>query len=229
MVTLYAVVHGAVFERFAEQLREDAARWFLPGESEFLVLPGRPGPRDPNDPHWSHVSATRYRVLLDHLPYVRGEHVFQIDADSRIVGEVGAEILANGVTVTTHPGIPPGSTLEVDRVNWPYERRPESSAYVPLDQGRQYHPGAFVGGERGAFLELAAYVADAVEQDITRGIHARWYEESHLNRYLIDNPPALVLDKRYCWWDKQWGNDPAALGARIVHIDKTAEEFDTRA
>ena len=75
MVTLYCVVHGPAYERYAEQLRLDVARWFMPGEDElqFLTLPGRPGPRGHN---WPYVSATRYRVLLDHLDRVRGDHVF---------------------------------------------------------------------------------------------------------------------------------------------------------
>lgn len=221
MVTLYCVVHGRAYERYANDLAADAERFFLPGESEFVLLPGRPGPRGDN---WPYVSATRYRVLLDHFEFIRGDWIFQIDADSRIVNPVGSEILADGVTVTTHPGFPPDSPVNLH----PYERRSSSTAYVPYGQGRQYHPGAFVGGSRAAFLELASYVADAVDADIARGVHAVWYEESHLNRYLLDHPPALVLDRRYCWWDRQWGDDPAGQGARIVHLDKTAEEFAAR-
>jgi len=32
--------------------------------------------------------------------------------------------------------------------------------------------------------------------DQEHGIAAAWYEESYLNRYLLDVPPALVLDRR---------------------------------
>lgn len=221
MVTLYCVVHGAAYQRYADQLRPDVFEHFLPGESEFYVLPGRPGPQGHN---WPYVSATRYRVALDHWELFTGDHVFQIDADSRIVGPVGAEILCDGITVTTHPGFPPDVSPDV----CPYERRPGSTARVPYGEGRQYHPGAFVGGSRDAFHRLASYVADAVDRDIQRGVHAVWYEESHLNRYLVDHPPQLVLDRRYCWWDRQWGDDPAGQGARIVHLDKTQAEFDAR-
>jgi hypothetical protein len=30
------------------------------------------------------------------------------------------------------------------------------------------------------------------------GIVARWHDESHWNRYLIDHPPSLVLSPSYC-------------------------------
>lgn len=222
MVTLYCVVHGAAYERYAAQLLEDVRRHFRPAENvEWVVLPGKP---EPNGDGWPSVSATRYRVALEHWPLLRGDHIFQIDADMRIVGDVGSEILADGITVTVHPGLYPG----VPRENWPYERRPESTAYVPAGQGVSYHPGAFVGGRRAEFLALAHYVAKAVDDDIARGVHAIWYEESHLNRYLLDHPPALVLDKRYCWWDQQWGPNPAGQGAKVVHLDKTHEEFQAR-
>lgn len=220
-VTLYLVVHGEAYERYAQQLLKDAAKHFLPGESETVVLPGRPGA---NGDNWPHVSATRYRVALDNLDKLRGDWIFQIDADCRILNPVGDEILADGVTVTTHPGFPPGT----DPDECPYERREESTAYVPFGAGGRYHPGAFVGGTRKAFTELAGYLADAVDRDIRNGVHAVWYEESHLNRYLLDHPPALILDKRYCWWAYQWGPDPARQGARIMHLDKTPAEFASR-
>ncbi len=219
--TLYTVVHGEAYERYAAQLEEDAAQYFLPGRSEFVVLPGITGP---GSSAWPHVSATRYRAALNHLDQLKGEWIFQIDADTRILNPAGEEILGDGLTVTTHPGYPPGTPVD----EHPYERRETSTAYVPLGKGRQYHPGAFVGGKRAAFLHLAHYLADAVDLDIRNGIHAVWYEESHLNRYLIDHPPAVILDKRYCWWDHNWGPDPAKQGAIVMHLDKHPDVFAAR-
>ena len=34
---------------------------------------------------------------------------------------------------------------------------------------------------------------DAIDEDAEHGITARWHDESHWNRYLIDNPPDVVL------------------------------------
>lgn len=221
-VTLYTVVHGSAYERYAADLMADAFKFFHPtGNVRMVKLRGRPGPRGDN---WPYVSATRYRVALDNFDALDADYIFQVDADCRIVNPIGPEILAAGVTVTTHPGFPPPCPVDLH----PYERRESSTAYVPYGEGAQYHPGAFVGGERSAFLALAHYVAASVDYDIARDVHAIWYEESHLNRYLIDHPPALVLDRRYCWWDKQWGDDPAAMDARIVHLDKTQAEFEAR-
>ncbi len=180
-------------------------------------MPGRvsDGGRD-----WSYTSSTRYRVALDHLDQLHGDYIFQSDVDMRIVGPVGREILADGLTVTTHPGHPP--TDHPDTL--PYERRGTSRACVPLGQGATYHPGAFVGGRRAEFLAMAEYLADAIDADVEEGVRAVWYEESYLNRYLIHHPPALVLDHRYCGWEDHTVT-PETL---IYHRNKTAEEFDAR-
>jgi hypothetical protein len=209
-VTLACVVSGPVFERYAAVLQEDAARNFLPGRSEFVILPGLTG--------WPQASSQRRQVLLDHWDKLAGEHVFLIDADMRIPGVVGGEILADGIVVTTHPGFPEGSNPD----ECPFCRDDASLAYVPKGAGGRYFPGAFHGGERDAFRELCEVTTAWTTADLDRGVHPEWYDESYLNRYLIDSPPALVLDRRYCWWE-YWGPSPEA---RITHLDKTAEEFE---
>ena len=214
LVTLYCVVHGPVYERYASVLIPQAQELFLPGQAQIVVLPGNGG--------WPHGSASRYQVCLDHQDQLEGEWLFQIDADMLIEQTIGEEILADGLTVTIHPGYPEARFPE----SFPYDRNPRSHAYVPFEHGTQYHPGAFVGGRRDAFLAMCATTMGWYEKDRVSGYVPQWYEESYLNRYLIDNPPALILPREYCWWADQWG--PRQGLAKIVHLDKTAEEFELR-
>lgn len=210
LVSLVCVVRGPIFERYARALRADVEARFLPGECEWAQLEGRAG--------WPDASSRRYEVILEHWSELGGEWVFLIDADSRVQGAVGREILADGLTVTTHPGFPPDTPAD----GCPYSRDPASLAYVPPGHGRQYHPGAFVGGSREAFGALAGTLTRWADDDRSRGVAPVWYDESYLNKYLLEvEPPALVLDRRYCWW-QHWGLSEEAL---IVHLDKTSEEF----
>jgi hypothetical protein len=210
VVSLVCIVHGDIYERYAADLLRDAQTNFLPGKSEIKQLPGRAG--------WPYGSASRYGVLLEHFDRLHGDHIFLIDADMRMPGMIGEEILCDGITVTTHPGVHPDS----DPRGWPYERNPASSAYVePGREGRQYFPGCFVGGTRAAFHELAVAIDAAVEDDFVRGVPAVWYEESHLNRRYIDHPPSLILDHRYCGWGLN-------SGGLLEHLNKTTEEFENR-
>jgi histo-blood group ABO system transferase len=33
-----------------------------------------------------------------------------------------------------------------------------------------------------------------IEEDLRNGIIAVWHDESHINRFLLDNPPSLILE-----------------------------------
>lgn len=210
LASLVCVVHGPVFARYAAQLAKDVSQhWF--GGSELIVLPAVQG--------WPQASSERRRVVLEWRHEIKGEHIFLIDADMRILKPVSAEILADGLTVTTHPGHQPGNDGDLA----PFCRDPASRAYVPLGTAGRYYPGAFHGGPRDAFLDLCDVTSKWTTIDLLQGIHPVWYDESYLNRYLLDNPPALELDRRYCWWHNQWGPDDDAI---IMHLDKTVEEFE---
>jgi len=237
LVTLYMVVAGPIYERYSRVLLDDARERFLPGRCELVVLPGlrRPAGRE-SPPLWSHISATRYQMAVEHQEILRGEYVFQIDADMRIVADVGEEILCDGITTSIHPGV----ATDLDPARWPYERNPLSAACVPYgEEGPQYHPGCFIGGKRDVFFDLAAEISTRVSRDLAAGIFPAWYEESHLNRLFVDQPATLVLPREYCWW-AHWTPMPgvtdtyeqarlwAAAGAKLVHLDKTGEEFEAR-
>ena len=63
-----------------------------------------------------------------------------MDVDMRIVDKVGDEILGD-LVATQHPGMWFKGPDECT-----YERRPESTAYVPFGDGEKYYAGGFNGG-----------------------------------------------------------------------------------
>lgn len=218
-VTLAVVVHGKVFEDYAVRMLASAQEHFRPADDVQLIwLHGENG-------KWPHQSASRYRILCENARLFRGEHLYLIDADMRFEATVGPEILSDGIVVTTHPGHPdPG------QADAPWEKNTDSRAYTPPEQRRQYHPGAFVGGRREEFLALCRWIAAAVEEDTSQDIFPQWYDEAYLNRYLATRMPDKVLPGDYCYWD-YWGDSGGPNGAftrKIVHLDKTTEEFEWR-
>ena len=187
-VCLVAVVHGEEYERYAERLFESARDWFRPtSRVELLVLPARPG--------WPDATLYRHHVLLEHRDLLRHDFVYLADADMRFESTVGPEILAP-LVATRHPGY-----VTCPRRDLPYERRPESAAFIPSDGGSIYCAGAFVGGLRDAFLDLSSRIAAGVDRDDTNGVVARWHDESHLNRCLVDTPAFRYLSPAYCYPD----------------------------
>lgn len=219
-VTLAVVVHGKVFEDYAVRMLASAQEHFRPADDVQLIwLHGEDGT-------WPHQSACRHRILCDNAHLYRGDHLYLIDADMRFEAGVGPEILSDGIVVTTHPGHPdPG------QADAPWEQNTASTAYVPSNRRLQYHPGAFVGAPRETMLELADAIAARYEIDAQGGYIARWYDESYLNASLAHRMrPKLVLPGDYCYWD-YWGDSGGPGGnltRKIVHLDKTTEEFAWR-
>jgi hypothetical protein len=213
-VCLIAVVNGSSYERYAERLFESARRLFRPTDDvEFLTLPGAPG--------WPAATLYRHHVLAHHLPELRHDFVFLVDADMLVEAPIGPEILAP-LVATRHPGF-----VRTERGELPYERRPESSARVADDEGVAYYAGGFVGGAREQLLELSQRIAASVDRDEARGVVARWHDESHLNRCLIDTPPFLTLSPAYCYPDddagyrQEWRERYPRL---LVAVDKPERE-----
>jgi hypothetical protein len=213
-VCLATVAVGAAYERYAGGMEESAREFFRPSEEvSFVCLPGTPG--------WPAATLYRYHAILEaaRRGWLDADYVFLIDADMLFENPVGEEILAATVA-TVHPGYVGRSREEL-----PYERRTFSTAAIALSEGETYFAGGFVGGERTAFLSLAAHIVEAIEEDTRRGITAVWHDESHLNRALIYFPPALALSPSYCYPDDAsryiW---PEPYERRIVALDKTPAE-----
>lgn len=207
-VCLVTVVSGEVYERYAQGLRESAVE-HLKLEGDVALLEGRPG--------WPAATLYRYHAILNwHCQY---DHIFLCDADMRFEADVSEEILGE-IVATQHPGY-------VERKDFPYEDRPESTAFVA--SGDTYYAGGFVGGEREAFLHLAQRIVSAIDEDDANGILARWHDESHLNRVLVDSPPTLTLTPSYCYPDDAAGYPWLRRHERkLVALDKSPVERNGR-
>lgn len=144
---------------------------------------------------WPMTTLLRFRMFLDHRQDIeKMDYLFYCDADMRFVDKVGEEVL--GTTVgTIHPLRYDTPLGMVDC----YENRPESKAYLPPEQGQRYYMAAFFGGRTENFIDIATELAECIDTDLSRGIIAKWHDESHLNRYFADHPPSVELPPSYCY------------------------------
>ncbi len=142
---------------------------------------------------WPLTTLLRYRFFLGRADELAGlDYLLYLDADMLLVDRVGAEILDERVCVR-HPGY-----YASPRAAFTYETDPRSRAYIPPHLGAVYFAGGVQGGRANPFLRMAQEIDAAVCEDLSRNIVARWHDESHLNRFLIDHPPSRVLDPGYC-------------------------------
>ncbi len=158
---------------------------------------------------WPYPTLLRYTLFLQQEEYLRKfDYLFYIDIDMLIVGDIGEEILGDGLTGAQHPmyALRPG-------LYFPLEPNPDSTAYIPVP--KHYFAGGFQGGKTADFLEAMKVMKRNIDADFVRNYIARWNDESHWNRYLFDHPPAVVLSPSYVYPDslieeyykKIWGRD----------------------
>lgn len=140
------------------------------------------------------------------------DYLFACDADMLFVADVGDEILSKRVA-TQHPGFVGhrGS----------YESDPSSLACINSWEGKQYFAGGFYGGSSQEVLNIAKICSEAIDADLERGIIAIWHDESHWNRYCVDNPPTLILSPSYCY-PESWS---LPYVKRLLALDKNHKEM----
>jgi hypothetical protein len=96
-----------------------------------------------------------------------------------------------GLTAVIHPNF-----FGRDNRSFVYERNPASTAYIPYGQGAYYYMGGINGGTTQEYLQMVRTLACNIRTDLSNGIIASVYDESHLNNYLL-NKQVKVLEPSY--------------------------------
>lgn len=162
---------------------------------------------------WPWMTLGRYKIFSDNYKKLSGlDYLYYCDADMLFVNMVGDEILSSRVA-TQHPGyFGKRGTPEIN---------PLSLACVFPYEDMQYFAGGFNGGTSEEYLKMANKISTDIETDYSRGIIAVWHDESHMNRYFIDNKPTLILSPSYCYGESM--NIP--FDKKILALDKNHTEI----
>jgi len=170
---------------------------------------------------WPIPTLKRYHYFLKEKDYIsQFDYCFYMDVDMRIENKVGNEILG-GLVATQHP-----YQTFYPKEQRSYERNPKSLAYVAQgEEGDNYYAGGFNGGSTERFLEMSEVIAKRVDEDLKNEVIALWHDESHMNRYLIDNPPTLSLTPSYCFAEEQLNNPQYPYEPKIIALKKNHSEL----
>ncbi|MDR2971816.1 MAG: hypothetical protein LBU83_07820 [Bacteroidales bacterium] len=138
---------------------------------------------------WPYDSLMRFEMFLEKREEIlECNYAFFFNANMKFhnptdLSEIAPQEWHDGLVAGAHPAV-----LSYDFVRNPdehcYERRPESTAYVPFGSGKHYVCGAFNGGTSEAFMKMCATLAKNVQKDLDNGIIACVDDESHLNAYM---------------------------------------------
>lgn len=222
------IVATGKYISFVPPLIDSARKYFCPDHhvTYFVFTDGQLPPADDTVvlehqkmgwPYDTMMRCFAYDYYADYFADM--DYLFACDADMLFVDYMRDEILGDRVG-TIHPGF--------FGKHGTYETRPECTAYVAPGEGSYYFAGGFHGGTREEFLKLARTMKQNIEQDAQCNIIAVWHDESHLNRYFIDNVPTIVLTPAYCYPGhlgkaRAWGI--AFLTPKLLALEKDHAAF----
>ena len=209
------------YDEYANRLIDSAEKYFLIDHNVtyFVFSDGKINKKD-NVVHidqkrlgWPLDTLKRFHVYQKNKELFKDyEYIFALDADMLFVDDVGSEILSKRVA-TRHPGF-------LDK-RGSYETNKKSKACVNKKEGNYYFAGGFYGGESNEFFKLLSNVIKNIDDDLMKDFIAVWHDESHLNRYFIDNKPTLMLSPSYCY-PESW---KLKFKKKILALDKNHSEM----
>lgn len=173
----------------------------------------------------------RYHTFLKAEHELRQwDHIFYVDADMKFVAPIkNEEVVSDGITATLHPGFVFERTFQdttISTFGTPERSNIQSKAYIPEGANNKYFCGGFNGGTTGAYLEMARTIKASIEAD--RHIFGLqyapiWHDESYMNRYLYDNPPAKIISPSYCYpegYQGEFGWLPEQYEPKLLALNK---------
>ena len=113
------------------------------------------------------------------------DYSFYLDADSLVIDEISPNDILSDIIGALHPHL--GNNEGTP------ERNPNSTAYIKPGESSNYFCGGFFGGKSDEFLKISKVIESNINEDLSNNIVAIWHDESHLNKYFLNNPPTLIL------------------------------------
>jgi hypothetical protein len=212
--------------QYAENLLESMNKYAFPNTQDevdlfvFTNIPelfkNRFGRVNPIGVHITHVpfpliSLLRYNYYSNCEVLQNYDYIYHIDCDMIMQKGIGEEILGYRICVS-HPAM---ASFD-NNLKFPYDRNMSGNAGVNFGDGDHYYQNCFQGGEGKEFLNMCKYLRDQIEEDLRKNYIALWHDESYMNKYMVSNPPSLILPPTYAQ-PESW---PSFGPTKILHIDK---------
>ena len=129
------------------------------------------------------------------------DYIFFANANAKFVKKLSIDIInfKKDYIVAEHPGY--HFAAKEDK---PFERRIESKAFTPYDDGRYYVQGAFYGGKASSFLKMTKELDKLTKIDLNHDIVAVWHDESFLNMFVAKNIEKVqILGWQYLFFEER--------------------------
>ena len=160
---------------------------------------------------WPFTTLKRFHYFIKGKDLIgKSDYSFYIDADSLFIGKISEDFLPErGMMGTIHPCLSSG--------NGTPERNPSSKAFISPSENNRYFCGGFFGGDSESFLNMSEKIASNIDEDLSNNIIAVWHDESHINRFFLDNPPSKILEPPFAVAESL---TPIGENSKVLFLDK---------
>ena len=172
-------------------------------------------------PHkdWPAITLERFHtILLAEELLKEHEWLLFLDADMQVNSVVFSEEVLDDdkdFVAVHHP-------CHYNTGTGTFERRPESEACV-TGEPLQYYQGCLWGGKMSEVIPMMKLLKDRVDKDYGNDIIAVWHDESHLNKFFIENQDRVFAIPPDYAFPEIYPNYP--YKRKIIHLAKDNSSY----
>ena len=222
---------------FLPKYYENIEKYFLPN-SEKTILAFTDGELDGTPENlkvfsqehldWPYITLKRFEIINKAREIINDHDWFVfIDGDALVVDRIEEEEFFTDKPLfgVHHPchylKMPPHNQYP-----GAYEITENCNAAVDLEkyQPKVYYQGCFWGGKVPEVCAMIDELEYRVGDDLHRNVVALWHDESHLNKYFIENPDLVhTYGPEYAF--PEVFKDQCTFKPKIVHLAKDNSEY----
>jgi len=222
---------------FLPKYYENVEKYFLPNaQKTFLVFTDGKLEDAPENViyyhqehlEWPYITLTRFEIINKARDEIaKNDYMVFLDADSLVVDQILEEEFFSDKPLfgVWHPchnlGMSPHNKLP-----GAFETNLNSLAYVDIDKIEPvvYYQGCVWGGKVPKVFEMIDELQHNVNKDLENDVIAVWHDESHINRYFIDNKDQVhTLGPEYAYPEVFAGY--CEFAPKIVHLAKNNSKY----
>ena len=222
---------------FLPKYYENIEKYFLPN-SEKTILAFTDGELDGTPENlkvfsqkhldWPYITLKRFEIINKAREIINDHDWFVfIDGDALVVDRIEEEEFFTDKPLfgVHHPchylKMPPHNQYP-----GAYEITENCNAAIDLDkyQPKVYYQGCFWGGKTPEVCAMIDELEYRVGDDLKRNVIALWHDESHLNKYFIENPNLVHTYGPEYAFPEVFKNE-CTFEPKIVHLAKDNSEY----
>jgi len=174
---------------------------------------------------WPGNTLKRFHMFLSQEnELLQYKYIFFMNANIICNEEIGEEFLPRdeGLLFVQHHAYYNRSNKK-----FTYERNSNSTAYIPMGQGKYYICGGVNGGKAANYLHMCEVLKNRIDEDEKNGITAVWHDESHINRYLLDleENQYKLLNASYCFPEYKMNRSPSQFPFHPILFFRSKERY----